>query len=188
MLAHSHAGRWNASRLAGSLGVSAPTANRYLAALIGAFLVRPLKPWIANLSKRQVKAPKVYIADSGLLHALLGLRSTSDLLGHPICGPSWEGFAIGEIMRILGSDWEKCHYWATHQGAELDLLVDDGPRRYGLEFERTSAPAMTRSMHIALQDLGLERMFVIFPSQTRFEISEKVEAVGLASACRHGLI
>ena len=144
MVAHYHGNRWNAAELARSLGVSAPTVSSYLDTLVDALVVRRLNPWFENLRKRQVKAPKVYVADTGLLHTLLRIRTESALLGHPKCGASWEGFAMQEAVRILSVDWEDCYYWATHRGAEIDLLVFDEGRRIGLEFKRTSAPGMTR--------------------------------------------
>ncbi|MDE2679701.1 MAG: ATP-binding protein [Gemmatimonadota bacterium] len=188
MVAHYHGNRLNATELARSLGVSAPTVNSYLDALVDALVVRKLTPWFENLRKRQVKAPKVYLTDTGLLHALLRIRSESALLGHPKCGASWEGFAMQEAVRILSVDWEDCYYWATHRGAEIDLLVFEGSRRIGLEFKRTSAPRMTRSMHSALGDLKLDRIFVLFPGDTRFRLHERVDAVGLTLACTDGLL
>ena len=187
MVAHYHGNRWNAAEIARAMGVSAPTAGAYLDALVDSLVVRRLPPWYENLKKRQVKAPKVYVADTGLLHALLGVETESALLGHPKSGASWEGYAMHEIVRLLGVDWDRCHYWATQRGAELDLLVHDGGRRIGFEFKRTSAPAMTRSMHSALSDLKLDRLFTVFPGHTRFRIHERVEAVGLTLACEEGL-
>ena len=187
MVAHYHGGRWNATEVARSLGVSAPTANSYLDTLVDSLLVRKLTPWFENLKKRQVKAPKVYLTDTGLLHSLLRLNTESALLGHPRSGASWEGFAMHEVVRILSADWDDCHYWATHSGAEIDLLVFDGGRRTGVEFKRTSAPRMTRSMHSALADLKLDRIFVILPGRDRFRLHERVEAVGLGRACDEGL-
>ena len=187
MVAHFHGGRWNAAEVARSLGVSAPTVNSYLDALVDALLVRKLTPWFENLKKRQVKAPKVYLADTGLLHTLLRLKTGPALLGHPKSGASWEGFEMHEMVRILSVDWEDCYYWATHRGAEIDLLVFDGGRRIGVEFKRTSTPGMTRSMHSALTDLKLDRIFVVHPGRDRFRLHDRVEAVGLARACAEGL-
>ena len=187
MVAHYHGNRWNAAEIARAVGVSAPTVGAYLDALVGSLVVRRLPPWYENLKKRQVKASKVYVADTGLLHTLLRVETESALLGHPKSGASWEGFAMHEIVRLLGVDWDRCHYWATQRGAELDLLVHDGGRRIGFEFRRSSAPAMTRSMHSALSDLKLDRLFTVFPSHTRFRIHERAEAVGLTLACEEGL-
>ena len=184
MLAHCHGNRWNAAELSRSLGVSAPTVSSHL----GALVVRRVTPWSENLRKRQVKAPEVYVTDTGLLHALLGSRSESALLGHPKCGASWEGFAMREAVRILSAAWEDCHYWATHRGTEIDLTVNDGNRRLGLEFKRTSAPKMTRSIQSALADLHFDRVIVLFPGDTRFQLHERVEAVGLTLACSQGLL
>ena len=167
--------------------MSAPTVNSYLDALVDALLVRKLTPWFENLKKRQVKAPKVYLADTGLLHTLLRLKTGPDLLGHPKSGTSWEGFAMHEMVRILSVDWEDCYYWATHRGAEIDLLVFDGGRRIGVEFKRTSTPRMTRSMHSALTDLKLDRIFVVHPGRDLSRLHERVEAVGLGRACAEGL-
>ena len=187
MVAHYHGNHWNSAEVARSLGVSGPTVNSYLDALVDALVVRRLLPWYENLKKRQVKASRVYVADTGLLHALLALDSEPALVGHPKAGASWEGFAMQEIVRILNVDWDRCYYWATHQGAELDLLAFRAGRRIGVEFKRTSAPRLTRSMRSALIDLSLERLFVVFPGDLRFRLSEEVEAVGLACACIEGL-
>ena len=187
MVAHYHGARWNAAEVARSLGVSAPTVGSYLDSMVDALLVRRLTPWFENLKKRQVKAPKVYLTDTGLLHTLLSIRTESGILGHPKSGASWEGFAMQEAVRILAADWEDCHYWATHRGAGIDLLVFADGRRIGLEFKRTSTPGMTRSMHSALADLRLDRMFVLFPGRERFRLHERVEAVGLWRACADGL-
>ena len=187
MLAHYHGNRWNGAELGRALGATAPTVNTYVDALVDSLVVRKLLPWYENLKKRQVKAPKIYMADTGLLHALLGVDSEFTLMGHPKSGASWEGFAMQEIVRLLGVDWDRCYYWATHRGAGLDLLVNDGGRRIGFEFKRTSAPAMTRSMHSALSDLNLDRLFTVFPGHTRFRIHQRAEAVGLTLACAEGL-
>ena len=187
MVAHYHGSVWNNAELARALGVTAPTVMTYLDALVDALVVRRLVPWFENLKKRQVKAPKVYLADSGLLHALLGLESSEALLGHPKSGLSWEGFALHEVVHRLGFAWENCYYWGTHGGAELDLLALDGGRRRGFEFKRASAPQMTRSMHAALADLKLDRLFVIFPGDGRFPLHEDVEAIGLERLVAEGL-
>ena len=187
MVAHYHGSHWKSAEVGRALGVSGPTINTYLDTLVDALVVRRLAPWYENLKKRQVKTPRVYVADTGLLHTLLALDSAGAVLGHPKVGASWEGFAMQEAVRIVGVDWDRCYYWATHQGAELDLLAFHGGRRIGFEFKRTSAPRLTRSMLSALTDLMLDRLFVVFPGHSRFPLREGVEAVGLALACAEGL-
>lgn len=179
MLAHYHAQVWNGAELARAFGVSAPSVRRYLDTLTSALVLRQLQPWFENLSKRQVRAPKIYVADSGLLHALLNLETSFELLGHPKLGASWEGFALSEIVRRLGARWEECFFWATHSGAELDLLVVRGLRRLGFEFKNTATPRLTPSMHTALEDLKLEHIDVIHAGEHTFPLSEQVRAVAL---------
>jgi len=178
MLAHGHAQIWNAAEPARSLGVSEPTVRRYLDALTGVFMVRQLPPWHENLKKRQVKSPKVYVRDSGILHELLGIRTEADLLTHPQCGASWEGYAVEEVLRTMRPD--EAYFWATHQGAELDLLLLKDGRRLGVEVKRKDAPALTASMRIALEDLRLERLAVLYPGAARYALAERAEAVPLA--------
>ena len=170
MLAHYHGNIWNAADPARSLGVSEPTVRRYLDLLTGLFMVRQLPPWHENLRKRQVKSPKVYLRDSGLLHQLLGIRSEQELLGHPKCGASWEGYAIEETLKILQPD--EASFWATHQGAELDLLLIKDGHRFGLEVKRVDAPTLTPSMRIAHNDLRLEHLAVLYPGTARYALSE----------------
>lgn len=178
MVAHYHGNIWNAAEPARSLGVSEPTVRRYLDLLTGVFLVRQLPPWHENLGKRQVKAPKVYVRDSGLLHALLGVRTDAELLHHPKCGASWEGYAIEEALNLVQPD--DAYFWATHQGAELDLLLLKDGRRFGMEIKRTDAPTLTPSMRIALDDLRLEHLIVLYPGMRRYPLSTRVTAVPLA--------
>ena len=180
MLAHYHGQTWNASELARAFGVAHTTVRNYLDALTGALVVRQLLPWHENLSKRQVKAPKVYIEDSGLLHTLLGISTQTDLERHPKVGASWEGFAIGQVIRRLGAREEECYFWATHAGAELDLLVVRGRRRLGFEVKRTTAPQVTSSMRAALDDLKLDRLDIIYAGEHSFPMAERVRAVPLA--------
>lgn len=179
MVAHYHGERWNGAELARSLGVSAPTIRRYLDVLTDSLVVRQLVPWFENLKKRQVRSPKVYLTDTGLLHGLLGLETSDQLLGHPKMGASCEGFAMQEIVARLGVPWDRCYYWATQQGAELDLLVMDGGKRLAFEFKRTSAPRVTASMRVAMEDLKLDQLSVVFPGEERFALGERVEAVGV---------
>ncbi len=178
MLAHYHGQVWKAAELARSLDMSETTARRYLDMLEGVFLVRILRPWHANLMKRQVKAPKVYFRDTGLLHTLLGIRSEKDLLTHPRYGASWEGYAIEETLRVAQPD--EAYFWATHGGAELDLLLLKDGHRIGIECKRVDAPHLTPSMRVALPDLELERLIIVYPGLRRFPLADRIEAVPLA--------
>jgi uncharacterized protein len=179
MLAHCHGQIWNAADPARSLAVSEPTVRRYLDVLTQTFMVRQLQPWHQNLGKRQVKAPKIYFRDSGLLHALMGLPSLNDLLHHPRSGASWEGFALEQVLRLAGPD--EAYFWATYSGAELDLLLLKGGQRVGVEFKRADAPAVTPSMKIAMQDLQLDRLYVVYPGNRRYMLAERMEAVPLSA-------
>jgi predicted AAA+ superfamily ATPase len=182
MLAHYHGQIWNASAFASSFGVADTTVRRYLDLMVSAFVAQILLPWSENLGKRQVKSPKVYLRDSGLLHALLGLSTQRDVEGHPICGASWEGFALNAVVHRLGARPEECFFWATHAGAELDLLVVRGRRRLGFEFKRTVAPKVTRSVRTALEDLGLQRLDVIHAGDQTFPLGRRIRAVALKRA------
>lgn len=177
MLAHYHGQVWNAADPARSLGVSEPTTRRYLDILSGVFMIRQLQPWHANLKKRQVKAPKIYFRDTGLLHQLLGISSPKDLLTHPKCGASWEGYVIEEAIRAVDPD--EAFFWATHNGAEIDLLLRKNGRFFGVECKRADAPKLTPSMRIALADLKLERVSVVFPGRRRYSLADRVSAVPL---------
>ncbi len=177
MVAHYHGQIWNASEIAGSMGISDTTARRYLDLLASTFMVRLLLPWAENLAKRQVKSPKIYFADSGILHTLLGLRTMGDLETNPKLGASWEGFLLSELASRLNASTEECYFWATHQGAELDLLVVRGNQRLGFEFKRTSSPTITKSMHIAMQDLKLDQLTLIHAGEHSFPLSGQIRAV-----------
>ncbi|HEY2252516.1 MAG TPA: ATP-binding protein [Planctomycetaceae bacterium] len=179
MLAHYHGQTWNSSEFARSFGVADHTVRRYLDLLTAALVVRQLPPWFENVGKRQVKSPKVYIRDSGLLHALLNLKSLADVESHPKLGASWEGFAIEQVIRRLRVRSEECFFWATHSGSELDLLIARGPRRLGFEIKRTSSPRLTPSMRHALEDLKLHRLDVIHAGDETFPLSPRVRAVSL---------
>jgi len=179
MIAHYHGQVWNGAELARAFGVSAMTVRRYLDLLTSALVLRQLPPWFENLGKRQVKSPKVWIADSGLLHTLLGLESREDLEGHPKVGASWEGFAAREVIARLGARPEETFFWATHAGAEIDLLIVRGRKRYGFELKRTAAPRITPSIRTALVDLQLERVDVIYPGEQTFTLAEGVRAVAI---------
>lgn len=177
MLAHLHGNTLNSSELARAFGVADTTIRRYLDALEATFLVRILRPFHSNISKRQVKAPKVYVSDSGLLHSLLDIDTITALERHPQVGASWEGFLLGTVISRLGACAEQCYFWATHAGAELDLLVVDGSRRRGFEFKRTTAPAVTPSMRSALVDLKLDRLDVIHAGADSFPLAPRVRAI-----------
>ncbi len=182
MVAHYHGQTWNGAQLARSLGASENTARRYLDILAGAFMVRVLAPWFENVSKRQVKAPKVYLRDSGLLHALLQVGTLRELQAHPKLGASWEGFALEHVIGLLHT--RDAYFWATHGGAELDLLVTLGGKRYGFEFKYQDAPARTRSMLIAREDLGLERLWVVYPGSKEYALDDTIDVVPLRSIPR----
>lgn len=175
MLAHYHGQPWNASEQARALGVDASTARRYLDLLSDALVVRQLPPWQANLRKRQVRTPKVYVRDSGLLHALLGLGTAKAVLEHPKVGASWEGLVIEQVLATTAHD--EAYFWATHQGAEIDLLLVTGDRRVGVEVKRADAPKVTPSMRTALEDLALERVAVVYPGARRYPLADRIEAV-----------
>jgi len=180
MLAHYHGQIWNASDFARSFGVADTTVRNYLDLLTSALVIRQLLPWHENISKRQVKASKVYVADSGMLHTLLNLRTQTDLEGHPKVGASWKGFVLGQIIRQLGARPDECFFWATHGGAELDLLVVSGQQRLGFEVKRTSSPRLTPSMRNALVDLKLRSLDVIHAGELTFPLGKKVRAVALS--------
>lgn len=175
MLAHVHGNTWSAADPARSLGVSQPTIKRYVDILTGMFLVRQLAPWHENIGKRQVKSPKVYLRDSGLLHALIGVRDGRELLAHPRCGASWEGYVIEQVLAVTQPD--EAYYWATHQGAELDLLFVKDGRRVGVEVKRADAPRITPSMRIAMADLRLDRLIVVYPGERRYGLGPRINVV-----------
>lgn len=177
MLVHYHGQIWNASELARAFGMSHTTGRRYLDLLVDTFMLRLLPPWSENVGKRVVKSPKMYFRDAGLLHLMLGVRTADDLLRHAKVGASFEGFALSEVARQLGVNRRECFFWATHQGAELDLLVVRGAKRLGFEFKHTVAPAVTKSMRIAMADLGLERLDVIHIGKDTYPLGRGIRAV-----------
>jgi len=182
MLAHYHGQVWNAAEIARALDVSESTVRRYLDLLEDAFMVRQLRPWFANLNKRQVKSPKVYFRDTGILHQMLGIREERDLWLHPKSGASWEGYVIEEIIKAVDPD--EAYFWATHSGAELDLLLFVGGRRVGIECKRMDAPRLTPSMRIALEDLGLDHLIVFYPGARPYSLAERATVVPLTHLAR----
>lgn len=179
MIAHFHGQIWNAAELARSLGSAEATARRYLDILAGAYMVRVLPPWFENIAKRQVRSPKLYIRDSGLLHALLQLPSLAEIQAHPRLGASWEGFAIEQTIGLLGT--RDAYFWASHTGAELDLLVLTGGRRHGFEFKYADAPRATRSMRTAIADLSLDRLWVVYPGAHAYDLDERLHVVPMTT-------
>ena len=177
MLAHYHGQIWNGAELAQALAIGESTVRRYLDLLTGVFMVRQLHPWHANIAKRQVKAPKIYIRDSGLLHVLLGVATERDLRNHPKCGASWEGYAIEEVLKAQQPD--EAYFWATHQGAEIDLLLIKGRRRIGVECKRADAPRLTPSLRNALAALDLDEIVVAYPGERHYRLDKRVTVVPL---------
>jgi predicted AAA+ superfamily ATPase len=184
MLAHCHGQILNASELGRSLELADTTVRRYLDLLSGTFMVRQLQPWFANISKRQVKAPKIYFRDSGILHSFLGVDNPADLAAHPKLGASWEGFALEEVIRSQAVGEGEVFFWASHGGAELDLLLLRGSRRIGYEIKYTSRPALSKSVQIAGEDLKLDRVDIVYPGEKTFPVARNVRAVGLAALFR----
>ena len=177
MVAHYHGQKWNSAELARSLGKSEPTTRSYLDILTGMFLVRQLQPWFENVGKRQVKAPKIYVRDSGLLHSLMKLENIASLEAHPKLGASWEGFALEQVLSITGD--QDAFFWSTHSGPELDLLVFSRGKRLGFEFKYNDSPEMTRSMRVAMEDLKLDRLFVVYPGSQSLETSDRSELLAI---------
>ena len=177
MVAHYHGQVWNAAEFARSIGSAEATARRYLDILTGAYMVRQLQPWFENLKKRQVKAPKVYVRDSGLLHSLLTLETAEALSGHPKLGASWEGFALEQLLAVAATP--DVYFWGTHAGAEIDLLVFRNGKRYGFEMKHTDSPRTTKSMRIAIADLGLESVHVVHPGADSYPLDTNIHALAL---------
>jgi predicted AAA+ superfamily ATPase len=177
MLSHWHGQRWNAAEFARAFGTSEATVRRWLETLEGFFAVRILRPWEASIAKRQVKSPKVFVRDSGMLHAVLGVATAEQLRERPQVGASFEGFVVEQAIHALGARAAECHHWATPQGAELDLLVVRGSRRVGIEVKCTEAPQFTKSMEIAMKDLRLDRLWVVHQGRDRFTMRPNVEAL-----------
>ena len=184
MVAHYHGQVWNNADPARALGVSEPTVRSYLDLLTDALVLRQLQPWHANLRKRQVKSPKVYVRDTGLLHELLGIEDHTALLHHPKLGASWEGFAVEQVLAT--EPHTEAAFWATHQGAEIDLLLRRKGKLFGVECKRVDAPRLTPSIRIALEDLQLERVAVVYPGTRRYALADRVEAVPLSVLAEPG--
>lgn len=180
MLAHYHGQTWNGAELARSMGMSDKTVRSYLDILTGTFMIRQLQPWHENLGKRQVKAPKIYLRDSGLLHSLFSLESRHGLLGHPRVGASWEGFALEQVLRQIRPP--EAYFWATHNGAEIDLFFLHEGRRYGFEAKFNEAPKITRSMRISLKDLALDHLWILYPGKEQYPAHEKITVWPLCDA------
>lgn len=178
MIAHYHGQVWNAAEFARAIGATQATARRYLDILAGVFMVRVLPPWFVNLKKRQVKAPKIYLRDTGLLHTLLGLTEEDELAGHPKVGASFEGFAIEQVLAAL--DAGHAHYWATHGGAEIDLLIERRGKRHGFECKLADAPGVTRSMRVALADLRLDHLWVLYPGAETYPLDDRITVLPAA--------
>jgi predicted AAA+ superfamily ATPase len=180
MLAHFHGQTLNASAIGRSLGISDKTVRSYLDILTGAFMMRQLVPWHENLRKRQVKSPKIYFRDSGLLHSLLEIPDRHALLGHPRLGASWEGFALEQVVSAMGHP--RVYFWSTHGGAELDLFFLRGGERYGVEFKFSEAPTVTKSMRVALDDLSLAHLWIVSPGKETYRAEERITVIRLADA------
>jgi len=177
MVAHYHGQTWNAAQIAGSLGINDVTARRYLDVLAGAYMVRTLAPWFENVAKRQRRAPKVYLRDSGILHALLGITDREALMSHPKCGASWEGLALEQVLCLAPR--AQAYYWAVHNGPELDLLLMHRGRRIGIEFKFSDAPARTPTLRTVFDDLALERLWVVYPGERRYPLDDGIETLPL---------
>ena len=184
MLAHWHGQLWNGTEFGRAFGVAHTTIRRYLDLMTSVFVVRQLQPWYENIGKRQVRSPKIYIGDSGVLHALLGLTTREQIVSHPKVGASWEGFVVQQIIHLLAAHPEQCFHWSTHSGAQLDLLVVAGNRRYGFEVERTEAPRRTPSMRSAVETLGLERLDVVHAGPDRYALAPDIRALPAAQLVR----
>lgn len=186
MLAHYHGQVWNAAELARSMGNSESTVRRYLDLLNGTFMIRQLQPWYENIGKRQVRSPKVFIRDSGILHTLLSIETGTELMSHPKYGASWEGFALEQVLTMLEEN--NCYFWSTYSGAEIDLMVHRKGRRYGFEFKCADAPKITKSMRIASEDINLAHIYVIYPGTKSYPLSDKITVLSIRNLDSIGLL
>lgn len=180
MLAHWHGQTWNGAEFGRAFGVAHTTVRRYLDLMTSLFVVRQLPPWFENISKRQVRSPKVYVADSGILHSLLGLPSRDAIVSHPKVGASWEGFVVSQVIERLAARPEQCFHWSTHSGAELDLLIVAGERRLGFEVKRAEAPTLTPSMRSSFATLKLDALDVIHAGTQRYQLAKSIRALPVA--------
>ncbi len=187
MLAHNHGNILNMSDIGRSLEITHQKVRAYTEILTGTFMTRLLEPWFANISKRQVKTPKIYIRDSGILHSLLSITQYEELIMHPKLGASWEGFALEEVVKLFGAQDSELFFWATQGGAELDLFLLKNGKRLGFEFKYSQNPRITPSMHSALEDLRLDHLFVIYPYPKTFPLAPRVTACGLGTPEFFGL-
>lgn len=179
MLAHYHGNLFNASELGRSFGASDVTMRNYLDLLSGTFMIRQLQPWFENIGKRQVKSPKIFFRDSGVFHTLLNLRDRNELETHPKLGASWEGFALEEVIRASRARTEDCYFWSTYGKAEIDLLIRQKNGFSAYEFKYSDAPNITQSMQTALQDLNLQKIFVVYPGNKDYQLSDRIFVTGL---------
>ncbi len=179
MLAHWNGNVLNASEFARSLDVTSPTIKRYLDILAGTFIIRTLQPWHANIHKRQVKSPKIYFRDMGIMHALLNLPDQASVQGHPKLGASWEGFALEQVIQIYQAEMAECFFWGTYANAELDLLIMQGDKKTAFEFKYTSTPKVTRSMHSALENLELDAITIVYPGNNTYSLLENIRVTNL---------
>lgn len=177
MLAHYHGQTWNAAEISRSMGLSDKTVRSYLDILTGTFMIRQLQPWFENLGKRQVKSPKIYFRDTGLLHSLLDISDKHSLLGHPRCGASWEGFALEQVLQILRPN--QAYFWGTNAGAELDLVFPFNGKRYGVEFKFNEAPSLTASMRISVSDLALDHLWIVYPGNEIYPVEKNITTLPL---------
>lgn len=184
MIAHYHGGIFNASEIGNTLGINYKTVQSYLDILESTFMARRLSPWIANIKKRQIKAPKIYLTDSGILHTLLGIKDYNELINHPKLGASWEGFAIEQVISAHKAYREDCFYWRTQAGSELDLLITQHDKKIGFEFKYSLRPSMSKSLYSALDDLNLNHINVIIPGDDQYPINEQVTVYGLNTYCQ----
>lgn len=186
MICHNHGNIFNAQEISKSMMLSQPTAKHYLDILSATFMVRQLPAWYENISKRQVRAPKVYIRDSGIFHSLLGLEDKSALLSHPKLGASWEGFALEEIINFHRLREQECFFWSIHGDAEIDLLTFQKSKRIAYEFKFSDAPKITRSIHTAIEALKLDKIFIIYPGDKEYDLSDKIKMIGLRNYLSNG--